>query len=110
MSIQHKELALGRWNELPLVEQMANVGSEVERALKWRSRNNPEYCMSSFERAIELLDLTLDHCKTKSHFKEIARTREILVDYFFCSNEFTSSANSLSAYFLQFAYAARQNR
>ena len=110
MSFQHQELALGRWNELSLVEQMANIGSEVERALRWRSKNNSEYCMSAFERALELLDITLDNCKKKAHLKEIARTREILVDFFFGSNYFMSSDDSLRAYFLQFACAARKNR
>ncbi|MDP2929648.1 MAG: hypothetical protein Q8O01_06290 [Candidatus Omnitrophota bacterium] len=110
MSLQHQELALGRWNKLSLVEQMANIGSEVERALKWKSKNNTEYCMSAFERALELLDITLDSCKERAHLKEIARTREVLVDFFFDSNQFTSSASSLRSYFLQFACAARRNK
>jgi len=110
MNFQHQELALGRWNELSLIEQMANIGSEVERALKWKSRNNTEYCISAFERALELLDMTLDNCKQKIHLKEIARTREILADFFFGSNYFMSSNDSLRAYFLQFACAARKNK
>ena len=32
MTYQHAGLAAGRWKELPFVEQMANIGSEVERA------------------------------------------------------------------------------
>jgi hypothetical protein len=31
MSHAHPELAAGRWNSLSFLEQMANVGSEVER-------------------------------------------------------------------------------
>jgi hypothetical protein len=31
----HKELAAGRWLEFSFMEQMANIGSEVERAIKW---------------------------------------------------------------------------
>ena len=54
MSFQHRELAGGRWNELSLVEQMANIGSEVERALKWREKNNPDYAAKAYERALEL--------------------------------------------------------
>jgi len=110
MSFQHQELALGRWGELSLVEQMANVGSEVERALKWRSKNNAEYCNGAFDRALELLDMTLDNCNKKAHLKEVARTREVLVDFFFGSNYFASSVDSLRSYFLQFAYAARKNK
>ena len=32
MSIKHKELAAGRWNQLSFLEQMANIGSEVSKA------------------------------------------------------------------------------
>ena len=108
--IQHKELAAGRWAELSLMEQMANVGSEVERALNWKAKNNHDYSVRAFERALELLDLTLDNCKRGSALKEIARTREALVDFFFGSNEFASSAYFLRSYFLQFAIAARKNK
>ena len=34
---QHKELAAGRWKKLSFCEQMANIGSEVERALAQHS-------------------------------------------------------------------------
>ena len=61
MNYQHKDLAAGRWKELPFFERMANIGSEVERALAWRAKNNAEYFQKAFERAIELIDLTLEH-------------------------------------------------
>lgn len=110
MSFQHQELASGRWSKLSLLEQMANVGSEVGRALKWRSKNNTEYSMKAFERSLELLDITLDNCNEKIHLKEIARAREVLVDFFFGSNQFASSGESLQAYFMQFASAARKSK
>lgn len=107
MSFQHRELAGGRWNELSLVEQMANIGSEVERALKWREKNNPDYAAKAYERALELLDLALDHPANKPHLIEIARVREALVDYFSGQNEFVSSDAVWRKYFLDFAVAAR---
>jgi hypothetical protein len=33
---QHKSLASGRWWEMSLIEQMANIGSEAERSMKWQ--------------------------------------------------------------------------
>lgn len=110
MNYQHQGLAAGRWNELPLLEQMANVGSEVERALKWKEKNNAGYCEKACERALELLDLTLDSPQNASRLKEIARAREALVDYFWGANQFASTENGWQAYFSQFAYAARKNR
>jgi hypothetical protein len=110
MSYQHKELAAGRWAKLPFVEQMANIGSEVERALNWQEKNNPEYSQKAFERSLELIDLTLDSNTVDSHIKEIARLREFIVDYFYCKNEFRSTAAWFRKYFLQFNYAAAKRR
>ena len=43
MTVQDKELAVGRWQQTPFLEQMANIGSEVSRALNWRAKNNEDY-------------------------------------------------------------------
>ena len=56
MSQQHASLAAGRWQTLPLVEQLANVGSDVARARRWEKKD-PELCEKAFGRALELLDL-----------------------------------------------------
>ena len=110
MSVQHREMESGRWHALSLVEQMANIGSEVERALKWTSKNRPEYCQKAFERALELFDLSLESRKTLTQLREVARAREIVVDFFFGGNSYETSERFLQTYFLQFAYAARKRR
>lgn len=109
MSYQHKDLAAGRWKQLPFLDKMANIGSEVERALAWRAKNNPEYSQRAFERALELIDLTLEPSEAHSRLKEIARLREALVDYFCGENEFGSTESSWRNYFSHFTYAARRN-
>jgi len=108
MSYQHKDLATGRWNNLSFVEQMANIGSEVERALNWRVKNNQAYSQQAFERALELIDLTLDSAKGFARLKEVARAREAIVDYFSGQNEFKSTEALWRKYFLCFAYAANK--
>ena len=107
MTPQHKDLAAGRWKELPFIEQMANIGSEVERALNWRTKNNLDYSQRAFERALELVDLTLSGVTTAARLKELARMREVLVDFFAGLNQFQSTEASWRRYFLPFAYAAR---
>ncbi|MFA5271681.1 MAG: hypothetical protein WC412_05000 [Candidatus Omnitrophota bacterium] len=109
MRYQHKTLAAGRWKEMPFLEQMANVGSEVERALNWRAKDNTVYCQQAFERALELMDLTLQTSKGFPRLKELARVREALVDYFAGDNQFMSTDASWRRYFLPFVYAARKN-
>ncbi len=109
MNYQHGALAAGRWSGLPFLEQMAHVGGEVERALNWRAKNNAGYCRQAAERALELMDLTLDSVKTPAHLKELARVREAIVDYFFGSNQFASTDAAWRKYFLGFTFASRKN-
>ena len=109
MSYQHKELAAGRWKQLPFFEQMANIGSEVERALNWRAKNNATYCRKAFERALELVDLSLDTITGFTRLKELTRLREAIVDYFYGTNQFMSTEKLWRKYFLSFTYAARRN-
>ena len=110
MNHQHKALASGRWKELSLVEQMANIGSEVSRAMRWRRKGNTEYAQRAAVRALELLDLTLDAGHSYPRLREIARVREAVVDYLFGSNEFASSDALWQSYFDHFSYAARMDR
>lgn len=109
MNYQHKELAAGRWSRLSFLEQMANIGSEVQRALNWRAKGNAAYSLRAAERALELMDLTLAAVKVSSRLKEVARMREAAVDYFFGSNEYSSTETSWGKYFSSFTYAARRN-
>ena len=108
MNSQHKELAAGRWKQMSFSEQMANIGSEISRALNWRRKNNSAYCQKATYRALELLDLTLDSVKTFSRQKELARLREAIVDYFCGTNQFSSSEILWRKYFDHFNYVARK--
>ena len=106
MNYQHKSLADGRWLKLSFFEQMANLGSEVERAIKWRAANK-EYSQAAFDRALELMDLTLADARNRSRLKELSRVREALVDYFNFDNTYASSDKKWQNYFYGFSYAAR---
>ena len=110
MNYQHKELASGRWNTFSFVEQMANIGSDIERAISWNKKDQPDYSKHAFERALELLDLTISDKKNISRLRELLRVREVLADYFVFDNTYNSTDESWQKYFLQFNYAARLNK
>lgn len=110
MNYQHKGLAAGRWKDLPFLEQMANIGSEVERTISWKKKNNFDYSQRAFERTLELLDLTIADGKNKRGLRELTRVRETLVDYFVYDNEYHSSDELWQKYFYNFNYAARKDR
>lgn len=108
MTVQHKNLSLERWSQLSLFEQMANIGSEVTRALNWRKKNNDMYCQKAVHRSLELVDLTLASINGFSRYKELARLREAIVDYFYGTNEFQSSEKLWHKYFDHFNFASRR--
>jgi hypothetical protein len=109
MNYQHTQLAAGKWFNLSLVEQMANIGSEVKRAIVWKSKNR-DYSIKAIERALELVDLTIADNKNKTRLKELTRLRETLVDYFYFDNDYFSSDKLWEKYFFAFNYAARINK
>ena len=102
----HRELAAGRWQTLSLAEQLAHVGSEVGRMRRWRDRDE-RLVTGAFERAIELLDLTLADRRWRDRLREIARARELLCDAMSGGGEYGSTIEDLDRYFLAFAVAAR---
>lgn len=108
VNYQHKELAGGRWQKFSFFEQMANIGSEVGRTISWKNKNNLDYSQKAFERALELLDLTIADNKNKNRLKELCRLREILIDYFVFDNQYKSSDQLWQNYFYPFNFAARK--
>jgi hypothetical protein len=107
MSLAHREATAGRWQKMSLCEQLANIGAEVDRAISWKNKDNKKYSQNAFERALELLDLTLSDCREYPKLKELARVRELLADYFFFDNSYRSTDQSWQKYFYHFNYAAR---
>lgn len=108
--MQHTSLANGRWQTLSFFEQLASIGSEVERALNWQAKKNPEYSQRSFERALELLDLSLALDLKPSQHKELSLARTVLVDYFSGTNQAKSTPKQWRRYFGAFSYAAQLQR
>lgn len=94
---------------MPLVEQLANVGSEVARAHRWKEKS-PQSCENAFIRALELLDLTIGDPRWKGRRKELTRVREFLCDAMLGGMEYRSDLAGLDRYFYPFAVAARAGR
>ena len=107
----NENLTEERWFRLSFFEQMANLGSEVERTMKWR-KEDPSRSRAAFESALELLDLTIDDKKNKARpiLKELCRLREVLVDYFCFDNIYGSTDQNMRDYFYSFNYAVAINR
>ena len=99
MEFQHKELANGRWAQMTLAEQMLNIGSEVSRANRWRSKGYEVQCHRAADRALELVSLTIDAHKKRPGLKELCRLYEVMADFYYGDNEYNTTATSLQRYF-----------
>lgn len=107
MSFIHQNLASGQWRVLPFLEQMGNIGSEIDRTIKWKQLNKPDSSSKAFERALELVDLTIQDPKNRKRLRELCRVREALVDYFVYDNQYGSNDELWHKYFFVFTYAAQ---
>jgi len=99
----YKEEMEKNWFEIPLVEQLANIGMEVLRAIKWKKRDE-KYFNKAIEKAINLIDLTKNDPKNRKRVKEICRLKEVLIDYFWGKNEYKSTDQAWEKYFNSFIY------
>jgi hypothetical protein len=103
----HKNLASGRWYELSLAEQLSNIGSEINRAKKWLSKDKLCY-EKSVERALELFDLTLEDPRWRHRLREIGRLRELFCDVVTGGREYNSTLANLEKKLFCFAFLSRR--
>jgi hypothetical protein len=98
---------LKKWFRLSSIEQMANIGAEVGRALNWKKKGEKKLSFNALFRALDLIDASVADQKNKNRLKEFLRTKEILVDYFVGKNIYQTSASQLEKYFYYFNLALR---
>lgn len=108
--IIHKYLAAGRWFSFSLIEQLANISSDVERTIQWKKRGHLEYSQQACELALELMDLTIADPKNRKKLKEIVRVRNMFAGQYMGINEFSFTDEYWQKYFFDFGYAAAINR
>ena len=103
-----KRAAAGAWSCLELVEQLGNVGSEVDRTIRAWNAGRTSRFESGLERALELFDLTAADPRWHGHrCQEVLRAREEFCRLFFDPDVPPDSADGLRRYFFGFGYAAR---
>lgn len=100
--------AAGKWQSMPLMAQLGNVGSEVERAFRAHESGMEERFERALGRALELFDLTANDPRWRGHrCREVLRAREQFCRVFFDESAEPGLTDYLRKYFLQFAVAAR---
>jgi hypothetical protein len=97
----HKDIE-DRWPQMSIFDQMANIGAEVGRALKWKNKGNKEISLNAMYRALELIDLTIKDKKNKSKLSELCRMREVFLDHVIGENIYNSKDSDWDKYFYFF--------
>lgn len=103
----HTGLTIERWEKLPFLDRVANVGSEVYRAISSRDKGAFEDSSLAFLRSLELFDITISRNLTGSQLNEICRLREIWKDYFVGDNYYKSDKSFFEKYFNYITVRAR---
>src|SRR3989338_5052741 len=110
MSLLHQDLTKEKWQSLSFFYQMANIGAEIGRTITWKKKDLQK-SNASFERGIELLDLTIEDKKNRiGKLKELCVLREVLVDYFVSENIYNSNDQQWNNYFYGFNHAVAVGR
>jgi hypothetical protein len=111
MTTYHPDLASGRWFTFSLANQLGNVGSEYERALRCKERGDEVRFEHAFARLLELIDLTIADPRWKNHrLKELTRLREVICDELYSESREFIHPSDLRGYFLYFGILARSER
>lgn len=92
------------------MEQLARVGKEVNRALRWQEKGKPELCFRHADRALKLLGLTIEDPDNRDRARELTQVREVLADYFYGENLCRTTPELWRGWFDVFARAARKGR
>jgi tetratricopeptide (TPR) repeat protein len=84
--IQHKNLTLEKWRGFEKFKQILMVGTEFERARTWLEKGDFREAKKCYERAYELLDLTIEDFRWRRGLKELLRFREIFGELYLNPN------------------------
>lgn len=74
----HTHLTPEKWSSFSRDQQILMIANELNRAKNWGEKKDFNKVSSCYERALELIDLTVD-CSTNTTFtRELLRYRELL--------------------------------
>ena len=93
--IPGNKLDAERWASISLMEQMANIGSEVGRTYKWLLKGKTELAEKAFCRSLDIIDLTIKYGRLNQpgrgeFLKELCRLRE-----YFCEAYINNDIHTL---------------
>jgi len=74
----HTHLTSEKWKSFGTDKQILMIANEINRAKNWIIKKDFEKVSNCYERAFELIDLTVDCSKKTCFIRELLRYRELL--------------------------------
>lgn len=90
-----------RWFQMSVGEQISNIGSEVERALRFRNKE-PQKSLEFVNKAIELIERSQMDPKNQTRIRELGNCKEELIDFFIGDNIYSTTEEQLRRYYNAF--------
>ena len=99
-----------KWAAMDFISQMANIGIEVGRTLKWKQKGNTTLAQNAFIRALDLFDLTIETGRINGSlsFRDSMLRELLMARDLFCEEYLSEDNNAIAPsdrYFSQFAKA-----
>jgi hypothetical protein len=79
---QHAGLTAERWAGFPFVQQVLMIGNEMNRGLYHLEINAWDRARGSYERVLQLVDLTVGLPQTRSRRRELLRWRDLVAELY----------------------------
>jgi hypothetical protein len=92
--IFHKSLSLEKWSAYPKMQQILLISNELNRAKNWIIKMQNNEANNAYERAFELIDLTIADIKWKNTSVELLRLKETLAELY-CQTDKDLNKNDL---------------
>ncbi len=74
----HKTLTPNKWQKFSIKQRELMIANELNRAKNWIEKKDLEEVKNCYERALELLDLTVEITKSGKRLREYLRLREMM--------------------------------
>ena len=88
-----------KWFKMEVGMQLANVGGEINRAIRWKSRGDDKKATNFYDKAMEFLDLTMQDPKNRHRLGELKEVRYELEDFFYGGNTYQNTGESIMKYY-----------
>ena len=99
--INNKEVRQ-KWFSMSVGEQISNIGSEVLRADKWKTRGDEKRMRGFYNTAVRFLRLSIIDPKNTAIIGELNLCIDELADYFIGNNTWQTTSETLKRYYNAF--------